>query len=124
MTEEELLFERAKQSLRAARLLIHDNLPNIAASRGYYAMFYIAEALLLSRNLTFSRHSAVIAAYGKEFALTNDLDPKFHRYLIASQDTRQIGDYGVEENVSLAEAGQIISWAEEFFDAATSFLAK
>ena len=124
MTEEESLFERAKQSLRAARLLLQDNLPNIAASRGYYAMFYVAEALLLSRNLSFSKHSAVIAAYGKEFALTNDLDPKFHRYLIASLDTRQIGDYGVEENVSLAEAGQIIIWAEEFLDAAKAYLSR
>ena len=124
MTEEELLFERAKQSLRAARLLIQDNLPNIAASRGYYDMFYIAEALLLSRNLTFSRHSAVIAAYGKEFALPKDLDPKFHRYLIASQDTRQIGDYGVEENVSLSEANQIITWAEEFLEAARAYLSR
>jgi uncharacterized protein (UPF0332 family) len=124
MTEEESLFERAKQSLRAARLLLKDNLPNIAASRGYYAMFYVAEALLLSRNLSFSKHSAVIAAYGKEFALTNDLDPKFHRYLIASLDARQIGDYGVEENVSLAEAGQIITWAEEFLEAAKAYLSR
>jgi uncharacterized protein (UPF0332 family) len=124
MTEEELLFERANQSLRAARLLIQENLPNIAASRGYYAMFYIAEALLLSRNLSFSKHSAVIAAYGKEFALTNDLDPKFHRYLIASQDTRQIGDYGVEENVSLSEANQIITWTEEFLEAAKIYLSR
>jgi uncharacterized protein (UPF0332 family) len=124
MTEEESLFERAKQSLRAARLLLQDNLPNIAASRGYYAMFYVAEALLLSRNLSFSKHSAVIAAYGKEFALTNDLDPKFHRYLIASLDTRQIGDYGVEENVSLSEVGQIITWAEEFLEAAKAYLSR
>ena len=35
-----------------------------AASRAYYAMFYAAEALLQSRGLAFSKHSAVHAAFG------------------------------------------------------------
>jgi hypothetical protein len=35
-------------------------------------------------------------------------------YLIASQNARHVGDYGVEENVSLAEAQQVVQWAEEF----------
>lgn len=88
MSEEELLFQRARESLTAAILLLREGLPNIAASRAYYAMFYIAEALLLQRGLVFSSHAAVIAAYGKEFARSKDLDPKFHRLLIASQNTR------------------------------------
>ena len=124
MTEEEMLLERAQESIKAARVLNQENIPNIAASRGYYAMFYIAEALLLSINLSFSSHSAVIAAYGKEFARTKKLDPKFHHFLIASQDTRQIGDYGVEENVSLSEANKVITWAEEFLKAAQDYLSK
>jgi uncharacterized protein (UPF0332 family) len=103
MSEQEMLLEKARENLKAARLLIQEELANIAASRAYYAMFYIAEALLLGRDLVFTSHSAVIAAYGKEFARTKDMDPKFHRYLITSQDIRQTGDYGVENNVSLAE---------------------
>ena len=87
-------------------------------------MFYIAEALLLARDQAFSGHAAVISAYGKEFARSQDLDPKFHRYLIASQNTRQIGDYGVERNVSLGEARQVIEWAEEFLLAAEAYLKK
>jgi uncharacterized protein (UPF0332 family) len=85
-------------------------------------LFYVAEALLLSRGLVFSSHSAVIAAFGKEFAQSKDLDPKYHRYLIASQDLRQTGDYGVEQNVSLNEAAQVINWAEDFLAAAETFL--
>jgi uncharacterized protein (UPF0332 family) len=44
--------------------------------------------------------------------------------LIASQDARQIGDYGLEKEVSEAEAQQVISWAEEFFDAAKAYISK
>ena len=122
MSEQEMLLEKARENLKATRLLIQEELANIAASRAYYAMFYIAEALLLGRDLVFTSHSAVIAAYGKEFARTKDLDPKFHRYLITSQDIRQTGDYGVENNVSLAEASQVVAWAEEFLAAAEVYL--
>jgi len=122
MSEIDTLLTRARESIKAARLLLQENLPNIAASRAYYAMFYIAEALLFQRGLTFPSHSAVIAAYGKEFARSNQIDPKFHRYLIASQDTRQIGDYGVERGVSTAEASQVTQWAEEFLGTAEAYL--
>jgi hypothetical protein len=87
-------------------------------------MFYLAEALLLSRGLAYSSHSAVIAAYGKEFARSKELSPKFHRNLIAAQDTRQIGDYGVEKSVSDQDAEQIIVWAEEFYQATEEYLRK
>jgi uncharacterized protein (UPF0332 family) len=121
MSEPEMLLEKARENLKAARLLIQEGLANIAASRAYYAMFYIAEALLLGRDLVFSSHSAVIAAFGREFARTKALDPKFHRYLITAQDIRQTGDYGMENNVSLDEASQVITWAEEFLNAIENF---
>jgi hypothetical protein len=49
-----------------------------------------AEAMLLSKGLTFSSHSAVVATYGKEFAKTGLLDPKFHRDIIDAQECREI----------------------------------
>ena len=122
MNGEVLLLQRARESLTAARIMISKKLPNIAASRAYYAMFYTAEALLLKRGLVYSSHSAVIAAYGREFARSAELDPKFHRYLIASQNTRHVGDYGVEENVSPADAQRVVEWAEEFILAAEKYL--
>ncbi|MBN1145821.1 MAG: HEPN domain-containing protein [Anaerolineales bacterium] len=115
-------LDRARENIKVAELLIKGDSLDIAASRAYYAMFYIAEALLLSRSLSYSSHSAVIAAYGKEFARNKTLDPKFHRYLIDAQETRQIGDYGVETHVPKAEAVQMIQWAREFLKAAESYL--
>jgi uncharacterized protein (UPF0332 family) len=83
--DEVFLVEKAKKNLEAVELLIQRNFLEIAASRIYYSMFYLAEALLQSRALSFSSHSAVIAAFGKEFSRTGVLDPKFHQYLIKSQ---------------------------------------
>jgi uncharacterized protein (UPF0332 family) len=71
MTEdqEELLL-KAQQSLAASQSLLKNDYTDFAASRAYYAMFYAAEALLDSEGLSFSSHSGVISAFGREFAKT------------------------------------------------------
>jgi uncharacterized protein (UPF0332 family) len=61
------LIEKAKESLDAAKSLFEDGFYDFSVGRSYYAMFYTAEAVLLTKNLSFSKHSAVIAAFGKEF---------------------------------------------------------
>jgi uncharacterized protein (UPF0332 family) len=42
----EALFAKARDSLAAAHVLIKDGYHDFAASRAYYAMFYVASALL------------------------------------------------------------------------------
>jgi uncharacterized protein (UPF0332 family) len=103
------LLQKARESVDAARLLCGKGYWDFAASRAYYALFYTAEALLLEKGLSFSSHSAVIAAFGKEFAKTNALDPKFHRFLIDGQDLRNAGDYDVGTPVAEAQARDIIA---------------
>jgi len=54
-------LERAEESLAAAGELTVHGYCDFAASRAYYAAFYAATALLLAEELTFSKHSGVIA---------------------------------------------------------------
>jgi len=118
----EYLLEKAKESLRAAELLNHEGYPGFAASRAYYSMFYVAEALLLDINLSFSSHSAVISAFGREFIRTGIIDAKFHRYLIDAQDLRNLGDYGVGKKISPEQTQEILNWSREFISAAEEIL--
>jgi len=120
----EAILDKAQESLEAARLLAEQGYPDFAASRAYYTMFYTAEALLLFKGLSFSSHSAVIAAYGKEFSKTSELDPKYHKYMIAAQDFRSQGDYAYGEGVSPNHAISAIQWASEFLEAAKTFIAQ
>jgi len=103
-------------------LLTDQDYLDFAASRAYYALFYVAEALLLAEGLSFSSHAAVIAGFGRTFAKPQRLDPRFHRYLIDAQDIRNLGDYGVGTGVSRAQLNELLSWSEEFLSAATAFL--
>ena len=117
------LLDKSTENLRAAKLLLQNGYPEIAASRTYYAMFYVAEALLLSRELVFSSHTAVIAAYGREFAKTQTLDPRFHRHLIDAEDLRHSGDYGTGPTVTAEQVEQALQGAQDFITAAENFLA-
>ena len=122
--EVQALLDKAKENYNAAHLLLQNNYVEIAASRVYYTMFYVAEALLLSRQLVFSSHSAVIAAFGREFAKTKDLDPIFHRYLINAEDLRHSGDYGTGPAVTREQVETALQRAQDFIAAAESFLAQ
>ncbi len=113
---------KARQSLEAAEILANQDFFDFAASRAYYAMFYTAEALLLSKSLSFSSHSAVIANYGKEFSKSKEMDPVFHKQLIAVQDLRSQGDYSFSNGVSEISVEQALEWAADFLQAATVYL--
>ena len=77
-------------------------------------MFYIAEAFLDSDGLAFSKHSAVIAAFGREFAKTRRVPTEFHRFLIEAQALRTVGDYGQLNAVTVEQAAEQIQRAENF----------
>lgn len=112
------LLEEARDSIEAAELLLQNMYPGYAAARAYYAMFYIAQAFLEGEGLSFSKHSAVIAAFGQHFAKTGKVPTEFHRYLIEAQALRQSGDYGQRNAVLLSDAEEQIQRATCFFQLA------
>jgi len=120
--EQIALLRKAAESLRAAELLATNELFDLAASRAYYTMFYVAEAFLLNEGLTFSSHAAVISAFGRDFARTGRVPVEFHRYLIDAQDLRNQGDYDIDSAITEAEANQLIAQAEQFLELAERLL--
>ena len=120
--EQAALLKKAYDSLRGAKLLAEDGLHDLAASRAYYTMFYVAEALLLGEGLSFSKHTAVIAAFGRRFARTGVVPAEFHRYLIDGQDMRTVGDYSTGPGLTTAQAAEQIARAERFLDQADRLL--
>jgi uncharacterized protein (UPF0332 family) len=120
--EQEQLLQKSRESVRAAQLLAREELYDIAVSRAYYAMFYIAEAFLIGDNLSFSKHSAVISKFGEVFARTERLPVKFHRYLIQAEQSRIKADYDAMSKSTELEATEQISRAEEFVILAQEFL--
>ena len=115
------LIQRADQSSQAAKLLLDNGSVRFSAAWSCQAIIYLAEALLLSKGLSFSRHSTVVSAYGREFAKTGLLDSKFQRYVIDAQQGRATTFYNIGENVSDEDAFESLEWAGEFIQAVRKY---
>jgi uncharacterized protein (UPF0332 family) len=123
MTEDQAeLLLTARDSLKAAEVLLREGFPGFAASRAYYAMFYVAEAFLEGEGLSYSKHSAVIAAFGDKFAHAGKVPTEFHRFLLEAQEARHDGDYGPRNAVSPQQARERIRHAGRFLELATQLI--
>lgn len=122
MTEIDSLVKRAKRYIKSAELLLNDKDYESSVSRTYYAMFYAAQAALLTKNLSFSSHKGVISAFGKHFIKTGIFPKEMGRELNRAFEKRQIGDYGYTFVVSDEEAVQLLQYGKEFVNKITSWL--
>jgi uncharacterized protein (UPF0332 family) len=123
MTQEQRdLLRKAATSHDAAQVLLDTGYPEYAAARAYYSMYYVAEAFLEGLGLSFSKHSAVIAAFGREIAKPGLVPLEFHRHLIEAQEVRHMGDYGSPDEVTDDRAREQITRAAAFLDAAVERL--
>jgi uncharacterized protein (UPF0332 family) len=124
LSEIEHFLDKAARSFRAAARLLEDGDVDFAASRSYYGVFYVAEALLRSEGLSFSRHGQVIAQYGRLFAKTGRLDSRFHRLLDTAFSFRQPADYEALAVIDPAVVAEIVEEGLLFLEAARELLAK
>ena len=86
-------LEQAQEALEDAELLLNAGRYRSAANRLYYAAFYAAVATLLTKRLEYSRHSAVIAFFDKEFIRSGQLPKEYSRTLHRAFNERQQDDY-------------------------------
>ncbi len=120
--EQQALLDKAEDSLETAQLLQEHGKHGYAAARAYYAMFYAAEAALLQLGLAFSKHSAVISAFGEHYAKTGVLPKDLHRYLVRANEVRHLADYALS-TISQDEAAEQMSRAQEFLRTVHTHLA-
>ena len=124
MNDKEALLQKSERSFAAAKMLLEaDNLDS-AASRAYYAWFYVAEALLLSEGLRFSSHGQVIAQYGLKFAKENVLDRHFHRTLDEAYELRQYADYAIAADLDPMKINRMLQEGQRFLVAARTYFER
>jgi len=88
------LWERARESLRAAQVVLPVS-PDAAASRAYYAAFYAVSALFALEDRTFRRHSAVEAAVHRDLVRSGRWPAARGANYSRLFALRLTGDYGV-----------------------------
>ena len=122
MKEVESLIKRAMKYLKSAEILLEDGDCESSVSRAYYAMFYSAEALLLTKGLSFSSHRGVISAFGEHFVKTGIFSKGMGRELNRAFEKRQLGDYEYTFVISEDEAKKILENGEKFVEKIAQYL--
>lgn len=122
-SDAEKLLGKSSRSIRVAEQILENGELDFAASRAYYAMFYIAVALLREKGFRFKKHGGVHAAFAEQFIKTKLMDEKFHGWLVDAFDERIRGDYDIETVVDSAEVKLMITRAREFLQEAQRYLA-
>ena len=78
-------------------------------------MFYAAKALLIRDAVSAgSRHSAVVSAFGREYAKKGKIEPRYHQMLIEDFEWRQKADYDVFWHADRETAQARVEDAREF----------
>jgi len=118
------LIERAKKYIRSAELLLKEKDFESSVSRSYYAMFFCAEAVLLSKGLTFSSHKGVISGFGEHFIKTGIFPKEMGRELSRAFEKRQLSDYEYTFVIEKEEAGELLKSAKKFVEDIEAYLKK
>jgi hypothetical protein len=112
---------RSRREIEAARLLVEGDFGAQAVSRAYYAAFYAAEQALGSLGESRSKHSGVIAAFGRLVVRDGGLEEEIGRILRSLFEQRTDVDYG-EAVASRADAELAMRDAQRFVDAVEAWL--
>jgi uncharacterized protein (UPF0332 family) len=125
MKEENIpLLFRAEEAIESADLLLKEGYLADLISRAYYAMFYIAEALLNEKDLSFSKHGNVHGAFGEHFIKTGIFDKKYHKWLLEAFSRRIASDCDASAKFQSSSVKTMIDQAWDFLKAAKEYLNK
>jgi len=117
------LLEKASRAIHTSERSLQDGDAEAAASRAYYAMFYVAEALLGEKGLRFKKHGGVHAAFGEHFTKNGIFDSRYQRWLLQAFNKRISADYGVEADLVSEDVATMIGQAQEFLQEAKQYLS-
>jgi uncharacterized protein (UPF0332 family) len=94
--EVHLYMENAHRMLAVAANNLDATFYGSAVNRAYYAVFYAANALLATRDISRSRHSGVLAAFRESFVHTGLIEAEYSRIYGQVMDDRHVSDYEID----------------------------
>ena len=109
-----LYLEYSRRDLDAARSNLNAGYYHIVVSRSYYAMFYAANALLSSKDITRSKHSGVLSAFGEFFVKTGLIETQYAKMFGNAFTARLVSDYDVITTTDKSTAEDILNDANRF----------
>ncbi len=108
-------LERANETIGEAESNLNLNYLKLTVNRIYYAMFYVVEALLLTKDISSSKHSGVRSFFHKDFIKEGLVDIKYGEFYDEMFNKREAGDYEVKPVKFTKEEVELwLNYAKEF----------
>lgn len=109
-------FDKARRSIGAAEMELSSGNLDFSANRIYYAAFYAVTATLMQFGHRYKKHSAVRAAFHREFIKTNLVPREYGLLYDTVMQDREDADYisfvEIEEDVLKQEIEEVKSFIE------------
>ncbi len=129
MTDQEALKQqlramigKGERSLRAASDHLIKKDSDFASSKAYYAVFHLMQAVLLTKQKTYSKHAGVISGFSEHFIKTEIFPITFGEMIQRLRKDRELGDYGYQLSLSQEEAQRDVKTASEIVKSLTAYL--
>ncbi len=114
----------AEQALNTAKIDLDVDDYRAAVNRAYYAIFYAASAMLLTKDLERRKHSGVISLFREHFVKAGLIEAEYSSAYGEALVTREDADYAVEIPVDLDMAETALDQARRFVRRMRGYLAE
>ena len=84
--------------------------------KSLYAMFFAAQAILLTKNMSSSSHKGVISLFGEHFIKDGLLPRDMSKELSRAFEKRQLGDYQYAPVITAEEASELLESGNRFVE--------
>jgi uncharacterized protein (UPF0332 family) len=119
-----MMLNKASRALASAKRQLKAGDYDFASSRAYYAVFYAMEAVLLTKDLSFSKHSGVISAFNRHFVKPSTFPRTFSGLLTRLFRQRQMADYEFDLSISEEDAKKDIESSQTILKAIKRYLVE
>ena len=118
------MIRKSLDDLQTAKILFEHQRYEAASSKAYYAVFHILQTALLTKNLSFSKHSGVISAFSKYFLKERIFPVDFGSSIKRLRRDREISDYNYSQEIGEEESENNLNVAEKIIQTITEYINK
>jgi uncharacterized protein (UPF0332 family) len=119
-----IYIDGARDALKSAEYNLDGGFYGVAVNRAYYAFFYAATALLLTLDMSRSKHAGVLAAFREQFVKPGAFPLEDSRAYGEAFELRNVTDYEMLGQADGAQAGDAVQSASQFVERCERYLRK
>ncbi len=107
-------LDAAHEALAGSQYNLDSRQYAIAVNRAYYATFYAANALLVTKGLARGKHSGTISAFRQSFVKPGLIEAEYSDIYGSLMDDRHVSDYDMETRIEPERAESDVQSARKF----------